>query len=181
MWKKVLLSVTGLMLVVTLIAGAAATASADDGNRGIRGPFQGKFDDGNRDIRGPFQGKIIDRAAQILGIDKQKLIDAFKQAGSEVSKENMDARLARWVADGKLTQAQADQYKAWLAARPTGVPAIAGFDTARSMQLLDRLLENGRITQAQYDAYKAWLEQKPSFDLPKPKPERPFNAKPGNK
>lgn len=164
MWKKVLLAVTGLMLVVTLIAGAAATASADDGNKGIRGPFQ---------------GKVIDRAAQILGIDKQKLIDAFKQAASEAAKEGVDARFAKWVAEGKLTQAQADQYKAWLAARPVGVPMIAGYDTARSMQLLDKLLKDGKITQAQYDTFKAWLAQKPPFDLPKP--EKLLKAKPGNK
>ena len=164
MWKKVLLAAAGLLVFVALIAGAAVTASADDGNKGLRGPFQ---------------GKVIERAAQILGIDKQKLIDAFKQAGSEVAQQNVDQRFAKWVSEGKLTQAQADQYRAWLAARPSGVPMIAGYDLNRSTQALDRLLKNGKITQAQYDACKAWLAQKPAFDLPKP--DKPLNAKPGNK
>lgn len=164
MWKKILLAVTGLLLVATLIAGAASTASADDGNKGVRGPLH---------------GKVFDRVAQILGIDKQKLIDAFKQATSEAVREGMDARFGKWVADGKLTQAQADQYKAWLAARPAGVPMIAGFDAARNTQMLDKLLKDGKITQAQYDAFKAWLAQKPAFDLPKP--DRPVLGKPGNK
>ena len=164
MWKKVLLAAAGLLVFVALVAGAAVTASADDGNKGLRGPFQ---------------GKVIERAAQILGIDKQKLIDAFKQAGSEVAQQNVDQRFAKWVSEGKLTQAQADQYRAWLAARPSGVPMIAGYDLNRSTQALDRLLKNGKITQAQYDACKAWLAQKPAFDLPKP--DKPLNAKPGNK
>jgi uncharacterized protein YggL (DUF469 family) len=159
MWKKVLLAATGLLVIAVLIAGVATTVNADDGNKGIRGPFG---------------GKVIERAAQILGIDKQKLIDAFKQAGSETVKQNMDGRFAQWVSTGKLTQAQADQYKAWLAARPAGVPMFGCFDPAKATQVLDTLLKNGKITQAQYDTCKAWLAQKPAFDLPKP--DRPANA-----
>ena len=153
MWKKVLLSITGLLVVTALVAVIATAVRADDGNPGIRGP------------RG---GQVMDRAAQILGIDKQKLVDAFKQAGKETAKQNMEDRFAGWVSDGKLTQSQAEQYQGWLAARPAGLPPIACFDTERSGQALDRLLENGKITQAQYDAFKSWLAQKPSFDLPQP-------------
>jgi hypothetical protein len=167
MWKKILLAVAGLLIVGLLVAGAAATVSADNGPKGIRGPFG---------------GAVIDRVAQILGIDKQKLIDAFKQAGTETAKKNLDDRFAKWVADGKLTQAQADQYKAWLAARPAGVPMFGGYDVAKSTQALDNLLKNGKITQAQYDSVKAWLAKKPNFDLPKPdKPANlPLRKGPGN-
>jgi len=159
MWKKVILAATGLLVVAVLIIGISTTVRADDGNKGIRGPFG---------------GKVIDRAAQILGIDRQKLVDAFKQAGSEVAKQGMDDRFAKWVSEGKLTQGQADQYKTWLAARPAGVPMFGLFDADRATLALDTLLENGKITQAQYDACKAWLAQKPNFDLPKP--ERPADA-----
>jgi hypothetical protein len=159
MWKKILLAAAGLLAVAVLIAGVATTVNADDGNKGIRGPFG---------------GNVIERAAQILGIDKQKLIDAFKQAGTETAKKNQDDRFAKWVTDGKLTQAQADQYKAWLAARPAEVPMFGFFDAAKGTQVLDTLLKNGKITQAQYDTAKAWLAQKPNFDLPKP--EKPANA-----
>ena len=158
MWKKILLATAGLLVVAVLIAGVATAVNADDGGKGIR----------------PFGGAVIERAAQILGIDKQKLIDAFKQAGTETAKKNMDGRFAKWVSEGKLTQAQADQYKAWLAARPAGVPPFRFFDTARGAQVLDTMLKNGKITQAQYDSVKAWLAQKPNFDLPKP--DKPANA-----
>lgn len=153
MWKKILLITAGMLVIAALVAGTTTGVSADDGRKGIRTPFG---------------GKVIERTAQILGIDKQKLIDAFKQAGSETAKQNVDDRFAKWVSEGTLTQAQADQYKAWLAARPAGIPAFAFFNTTKANQALDTLLNNGKITQAQYDAGKAWLAQKPGFDLPKP-------------
>lgn len=161
MWKKTLLAGSGLLLAAILTIFSITAVHADDG---VRGP------------RMPFGGKVLDRTAQILGIDKQKLTDAIQQARLETGKQNLDDRFAKWVTDGKLTQEQAGQYQAWLAARPEGIPFLAGFDTARSTQMLDNLLKDERITQAQYDSFKSWLAQKPSFDLPKPEKllSRPF-------
>ncbi len=162
MWKKLLLASAGLLLVGLLIAGAVTAVKADNGNQAVRGPFG---------------GKVIDRAAQILGIDKQKLIDAFKQAGTEVARQNMDDRFATWVKEGKLTQAQADEYKAWLAARPAGVPALVHVDAAKASEFLDKLLKDGKITQDQYNAAKDWLAKKPAFNLPAP--DRPAGVPAG--
>jgi len=103
------------------------------------------------------QGALIARVAEILGIDQQKLEDALKQVRTESAKENLDARLQELIADGTLTQQQADELKTWLNARPD-VPMVPPGK-------LDEALEKGTITQEQVDALKAWQEAKP--DIPK--------------
>ncbi len=68
---------------------------------------------------------LMTRVATILGIPQQTLENAFAQARSDMQKEALDARLKGLVDQGKLTQAQADQYKAWILARPN-LPASSG-------------------------------------------------------
>ena len=143
--KNILLLVGGLLAAGLLIAGiTVAAASADS-------------------PQGPGGGKLLARVAQILNIDQQKLADAFKQAATEMGQQRQTTMFDQWVKDGKLTQAQADQYKAWMAAKPAGV-----FGPFMSQDRMDKALKDGKITQAQYDAWKAWMAQKPPFDLPKP-------------
>jgi uncharacterized tellurite resistance protein B-like protein len=103
------------------------------------------------------QGALIARVAEILGIDQQKLEDALKQARPESAKENLDARLQELIANGTLTQQQADELKTWLNARPD-VPMVPPGK-------LNEALQKGTITQEQVDALKAWQEAKP--DIPK--------------
>ena len=149
----------GVLAVSVLLAGAVVAVNADDGQKV----------DGLRPV-----GKVLDRVAQILNIDKQKLIDAFKQAGGEVRQQGLNDRLDKWVADGKLTQDEANQYKTWLTAKPSGV-VIAP-------QVMKDLLKNGKITQAQFDTWKAWWDTKPNIPLPKPdKPNanKPLLQRPG--
>lgn len=149
----------GVLAIIVLLSGTAVAVKADDGQAvtGLRPA-----------------GKVLDRVAQILNIDKQKLIDAFKQATGEVREQGLTDRLDKWVEDGQLTQAEADQYKSWLASKPDGV-AIAP-------QVMKDLLKNGKITQAQYDLWKTWWDSKPNVVLPKPdKPitDRPLLKRPG--
>jgi polyhydroxyalkanoate synthesis regulator phasin len=121
---------------------------------------------------------LLARVAQILGIDQQKLTDAFKQAGGELR----DERLAQLVKDGKLTQEQADQLKAWEAARPADpkanpdafkawmdsrpdvpMPGLkAKIYNADHDKTLEQLVKNGKLTQAQADQLKAWWASRPS-------------------
>ena len=65
------------------------------------------------------------KVAGILGIDQAQLEAAFTQAQKEIRSDVEAERLAKQVAAGKLTQEQADQYKAWLDSRPD-VPAQLG-------------------------------------------------------
>lgn len=61
---------------------------------------------------------LLARVAAILGIDQQKVENAFTQARTEMRDEALDNYLNNLVAQGKITQAQADQYKAWVKSRP---------------------------------------------------------------
>lgn len=177
MWKKGLCLAAGILAVAVLIAGAVASVNADTGPAGKMRPAHA-FGRPPGGPGGPGGDEMLTRVAQILTIDKQKLADAFKQAGTELGQKRMDGRFAKLVTDGKLTQAQADQYKAWLQSKPADVPGFGPGpgDSARGNDMMSSLLKDGKITQGQFDAWKTWIGQKPNFDLPKP--ERPAGAPP---
>jgi hypothetical protein len=139
--KKITRFLLSSVLAATMVVGTAGAALADDGQTG-----QEK------------QDGLLARVAQILNIDVQKLKDAFKQALTEIRTEKQNTRLQQLVENGTLTQAQADQLKAWLDSRPD-IPGIGPRN-------LGQALKDGKITQAQYDAYKAWLAAKPDVPLP---------------
>ena len=61
------------------------------------------------------------RAAEILGVEPQALSDALRQAHQEFMIEQLQARLDQAVADGVITQEQADEYMTWMEARPEGL------------------------------------------------------------
>jgi polyhydroxyalkanoate synthesis regulator phasin len=102
------------------------------------------------------QGDITSRVSEILGIDQQDLQNALNQAQTELRGENLDARLQELIAEGSLTQEQANEFKAWIAAKPD-VPMVPPGQ-------LEEALKNGTITQEQLDQLKAWMEAKP--DIP---------------
>lgn len=61
---------------------------------------------------------LIARVATILGIDQQTVEDAFAQAKREMREEALDNYLQKLITEGRITQEQADEYKAWSQARP---------------------------------------------------------------
>jgi outer membrane murein-binding lipoprotein Lpp len=145
MWKSKKFIVVAVLIAVVLVAGTTGIVLAQDNNDGA-GPQQ----------------TLLARVAQIMGIDQQKLQDAFKQAISERRaqlKETFDQKLQSLVSEGKITQQQADDFNAWLKAKPD-VPVVGP-------RQLQKLLDEGKITQEQVDAYKAWLQAKPQLPLPK--------------
>ncbi|MHB8085175.1 MAG: hypothetical protein ACYDHZ_05085 [Dehalococcoidia bacterium] len=175
MWKKVLWLIAGILAITMTISGIMTAVNADDANAG--GPPPGG--PGGHGVPGGFGAMFSDnltaKVATILGIDKTKLTDAYQQAEKELAGDRMNNMFAQWVTDGKLTQAQADSYKAWLASKPDNVPLFFGSDnTTRDSDMLNRLLKDGKLTQAQFDSATAWLTAKPAVDLPKP--QRPAKA-----
>jgi hypothetical protein len=102
------------------------------------------------------QGALTARVAEILGIDQQNLENALKEAQMDLREENLDARLQELIAEGTLTQEQANEFKSWTEAKPD-VPMIPP-------RQLEEALEKGIITQEQIDQLKAWMESKP--DIP---------------
>jgi hypothetical protein len=61
---------------------------------------------------------LLARVAAILGIDQQTVENAFAQAQRETQEEALDNWLKKLVDEGKITQAQADEYKQWWQSRP---------------------------------------------------------------
>jgi|GEM_PF-499820 polyhydroxyalkanoate synthesis regulator phasin len=175
MWKKVLWLIAGILVITMTVSGVMTAANADDATAGGPPPAG----PGGHGAPGGFGAMLNDnltaRVATILGIDKSKLTDAFQQAEKDLGAERMNNMFAQWVTDGKLTQTQADTYKAWLASKPDNVPLFGSSDNVtRDTNMLNRLLKDGKLTQAQFDSATAWLATKPAISLPKP--EKPANA-----
>ncbi|MBN1690592.1 MAG: hypothetical protein JW901_06190 [Dehalococcoidia bacterium] len=176
MWKKVLALAAGMLAVVLLITGVMTAVNADNTHATATAPAG--MPPGAQHGKGPsasFNSDILDKVAAKLNIDKAALQDAFKQVMLEEQQARQDDMFAKLVTDGKLTQEQADAYKAWLSAKPADMPGFPFFGGANT-DMLDKLLKDGKITQSQYDAYKAWIAQKPAVEWPKP--EKPAGGPP---
>jgi hypothetical protein len=108
--KKVVLVTFGLVVVLAITLGAVAIAQADDQAAGTAQSAN---------------VSMFDRVAAIYktntgtAIDSAQLQKAFQQAGQQAATDAQNRMLQKLVDSGKITQKQADDYKAWLAARPT--------------------------------------------------------------
>lgn len=174
--KKSLILVPVMAVVVLLLCATVGVVMAKDG----------------ANPPGPSQD-ILARVAQILGIDEQKLTDAFKQAQDESEAQ----RLANLVEEGKITQEQADQLKAWEAAKPDPSADQQKFDEwikARpntpaleqpgpgahpiTDEMLAKLVKGGKITQEQADQFKAWEAARPDPNADQQKFEEWMKSRP---
>lgn len=112
MWRKkkwIIVAVAAGVLILTL--GALGVAAYAQTSTPLTQPNASKT--------------IIGRVSTILGIDQAKVQAAFDQAQKDQQNEAEAARLNALVSQGKLTQAQADSYKAWLQSKPN-LPAGLG-------------------------------------------------------
>ena len=111
MWRRnkkvIVVAVLAAVVLAAAIGGAAAYAQTSNTTSG--------------------NNTISARVARILGIDQQKVEDAFAQARSEAQAEALDNYLKNLVTQGKITQAQADQYKDWVKSKPNvPLPGLFG-------------------------------------------------------
>jgi hypothetical protein len=129
MWrsKKFIIIAVLTVLVVGGTLGGVAIAQADDQNSS------------QTQAAGT---KLLDKVAEIyeqntgVAIDSAELQKAFTEAGTALKDEALDNYLQKLVADEKITQEQADDFQAWLDARPA-IPT---------------------------DEFKAWMDARP--DIP---------------
>jgi len=146
--------------VVALAALSGGVLSATNDHRG---------GGGGSDLR--------ERASEILGIDAEDLADAFSQARTELSDEAMAEQLAALVADGTITQEQADEVIAWQDAKPAVLDEIGPADGGHrggpmgEESRLTALVADGTITQEQADEIAAWRYARPDV-VDELKPER---------
>lgn len=132
-------------LVLLTVAGGAIMAQESEGK-------QSRF------------SAFAERVASILGLEADDVEDAMEQAKEELADEAMDEKLTMMVEKGMFTQQQADDWKAWMEAKPEGFK-LPYFALGRGGEHLDAMLaamvEKGALTQAQADEYKAWVESAP--------------------
>lgn len=129
MWrsKKFIIIAVLTVLVLGVALGGVAMAQADDEDT----PPQAANG-----------SSLLEKVAEIyeentgVAIDAQELEKAFTEAGQAIRDEALDNYLQKLVDDGKITQEQADQFKAWLESKPTMMT----------------------------DEFKAWLDARP--DIP---------------
>ncbi len=65
---------------------------------------------------------FVSRVAAILGLEEAQVKDAFQQATGEMRDEAILRKLDHLVAQGRLTQEQADEYLDWYQSRPDTLP-----------------------------------------------------------
>jgi hypothetical protein len=115
-WRSKKLIFIEVLIIVTLVAtvGLVGVAYANNSNN----------NQSNNTTTSLMQ-KIADiyKANTGTTIDPQELEKAFTQARQEMRTEALDNFLQKLVQEGKITQQQADDFKAWLNARPD-IPAL---------------------------------------------------------
>ena len=108
--------VIGIICVTVLaatIGGFAMANAADNGNSAT----------GNTTRAAQLMDKVASIYQQNTGtaIDSQELQKAFNQAQTALSADRLESMLQKLVTDGKITQEQADQWKAWWDSRPSSI------------------------------------------------------------
>ena len=118
-------------------------------------------------------GETGSRVAEILELDEETVADAFEQATQQRVDEALQARLDKLVEEERITQEQADEFKAWYDERPEGVPGFGigfgkrGFHHRRGDvgSLVAEILEVDEqtvadaIDQARDEQFQARLDQ----------------------
>ncbi len=113
MWRRKKFILIGLLATIVLAGTIGGVALAQTDNRNNSQPNVLLASDNATQ-----SNTLLARVAKILGIDQQKVEDAFTKARTDMQNEALDNYLKNLVAEGKITQAQADQYKTWLQSKP---------------------------------------------------------------
>lgn len=104
--KKIILGVVIAIIVLGTVGGIVA-ANTDSGTTTTEAVATNP------------QETLMEKVAAKLNISVDSLTAAFQEAQSEIQQERLDTWLAKLVADGKITQEQADAFKTWLNTRPS--------------------------------------------------------------
>jgi len=112
MWrsKKVIIIAVMIVLVLGATVGGVAAAQAQDEDVNLSQTANASS----------FLEKVAEIYQQNTGtaIDAEELQKAMTEAGQQLKDAALDNFLERLVEDGRITQEEADQFNAWLDARP---------------------------------------------------------------
>jgi len=111
MWRSKKFIIVAVLAAVVLVGSIGGVVLAQTGNEDANQPSAQ-------------QETLLNKVCAIYekntgtAIDAQQLQKAFDQARTEMRNEALDNYLKKLVDEGKITQEQADQYKAWVEAKP---------------------------------------------------------------
>ena len=109
MSRKMKVLVSALVVVLLLTVGGTAVALADDETEPVN-------------VLPVETNGVLSRVAEILNIPEEDLAEAFRQAREEVREERCEEAfneaLEKAVAEGRLTEEEADEIRGWWAQRP---------------------------------------------------------------
>ena len=111
--KRLKILVSVLVAVALLTAGGAATVMAQD-----------EPVDEEPEVAPYSENRLLDKVAEILGITPEELISIFEQAKAEMQEEAFISYLDQAVADGLITQPEADEIAEWWLNRPAAVDRL---------------------------------------------------------
>lgn len=138
MWRRKKILIVALLAAVVLVGSIGGVVFAQTGST----------DNTTADKT------LVARVAVILGIDQQQVQDAVTQARTDMQDEALDNYLKNLVDQGKITQSEADQYKAWVKSKP---------DMSQyNQQLKDWVQARPELSSEM----KAWRDAKPNITLP---------------
>ena len=160
--RWIVISVIGAMLAIGLVSGAvlAADARNDLANYSLNDGYgYSRHGKGQSDA-------VLLRVAEILGIERSTLESAFASARAEQADARFASYAALLVANGTLTQEQADEATGWFSERPSGsewvTEGMAGVSASeQSTVKLTNLVAAGRLTQEQAEAIASWHADRP--------------------
>ena len=108
MSKKLKVLISALLVATLLTVGTTATVLAE-----------GEEDEDTTAVtEEETKEGFLNRVADILGIEKEDLVNAFEQARQEMCGAAFTDRLNEAVAEGLITQEQADEITGWWLQRP---------------------------------------------------------------
>jgi len=120
MWRSKKFILIMVLAIVTLAGSIGGVVYAQSGNGDDSQP-KAQF------------ATLLDKVCAIYqqntgtAINAEELQKAFDQARSEMGEEALDKFLQSLVDEGKITQEQADQYKAWIKSKPDiDIPLVPG-------------------------------------------------------
>lgn len=156
MKKSKIILISAILFAVVVIGATASIALAQTGTDG-----QSKLN------------TLMERVAAIYkektgtAIDSAKLQEAMTQAQQETRDKALNDRLQKLVDEGKITSAQAEQYKAWQKSRP---------DTSQYQQQIQDWMKNR--PQLPTD-FKNWQGAKPDMPMQGVAPKMGMNGNRG--
>jgi len=146
MWKKKRILIPAIILAVLLIGGTAGAVLAADTSTTAQSTVSAMW----------ARVAAIYKDKTGTAVDAAKLQESMTQAQKEQRDKALDDYLKKLVDDKKITQAQADEYKAWLAKRP-------------DMSQYEKQLKDWQSTRPGIpSAMKDWENARPNIPMPGP-------------